>query len=227
MADIFISITNMSVNAAWLIAAVIILRFFLKNMSKKYVMALWALVGIRLMCPFTIESVLSLIPSADIVSDVTSEYGKPVGESAGTPIIVNGADSAVDNAADNAERMINPVMKDSADTSVKYGGDIFEIFFQAAAYVWCAVFVLLLLYLAVSYVHMKKKTDVKMYLDDKVWLCDGIDIPFILGVVKPQIYLPSSINIVQSDYVIKHEKMHIKYYDYIWKPLGFLILAVH
>lgn len=235
MADIFISITNMSVNAVWLIAAVIILRFFLKNMSKKYVMALWALVAIRLMCPFTIESVLSLIPSADIVSEVTSEYGKPVGEPAGNPIIVNGADSAADNSADNstdnstdnAERMIDPVMKGSADTSVEYGRSIFEMFFGAAEYVWCAVFVLLLLYLAVSYVYMRKKTDAKMYLDDKIWLCDGINIPFILGIVKPQIYLPSSINIVQSDYVIKHEKMHIKYYDYIWKPLGFLILAVH
>lgn len=211
MADIFISIVNMSMNAVWVIAAVIILRFFLKNVSKKYMMVLWALVGLRLVCPFTMESVLSLLPSSEVVSNVSSESFEPV--------IVSGIDS-VDN-------MINPVMQDKFETADGYGINKLELFFSIAGCIWCVMLAYILLYLAGSYLYMKKKTGAKMYFDDKIWLCDDIDTPFILGVVKPQIYLPSSINPLQSDYVIKHERMHLKYYDYIWKPLGFLILAIH
>ncbi len=211
MADIFISIVNMSINAVWVIAAVIILRFFLKNVSKKYMMVLWALVGLRLVCPFTMESMLSLLPSANVVSNVSPDSFEPV--------IVSGIDS-VDN-------MINPVMQDKLETLDDSGVNKIELFFSIAGCIWGVIFAYILLYLAVSYFYMKKKTDAKMLFGDKIWLCDDIDTPFILGVLKPQIYLPSSINPVQSDYVIKHERMHLKYYDYIWKPLGFIILAVH
>lgn len=211
MADIFISIVNMSINSIWVIAAVIILRLFLKNVSKKYTMVLWALVGLRLVCPFTMESMLSLVPSAKVVSNVSPESSHPV--------IVSGIDS-VDN-------MINPVMRDKFDTSDGYGINRFELFFSMAGCVWCVILAYIVCYLAGSYFYMKKKTGARMYFEDKIWLCDDIDTPFILGVIKPQIYLPSTINPVQSDYVIKHERMHLKYYDYIWKPLGFIILAIH
>lgn len=107
MADIFISIVNMSINAVWVIAAVIILRFFLKNVSKKYMMVLWALVGLRLVCPFTMESMLSLLPSANVVSNVSPDSFEPV--------IVSGIDS-VDN-------MINPVMQDKLETLDDSGVD--------------------------------------------------------------------------------------------------------
>lgn len=211
MTDIFISIVNMSINAAWVIAAVIILRFFLKNVSKKYMMVLWAFVGLRLVCPFTIESMFSLLPSSEVVSNVSSETWEPV--------IVSGIDS-VDN-------MINPVMQENFMTPGEYSINKIELFFSIAGCVWCVILAYILLYLVCSYLYMKKKTGTKMYYEDKIWLCDDINTPFILGVVKPQIYLPSNISPMQSDYVIKHERMHIKYYDYIWKPLGFVILAIH
>ncbi len=99
--------------------------------------------------------------------------------------------------------------------------------FVVAAVIWVSGIGIMLLYTAISYIRIYRRVKESAPLADKVRVCDRIESPFILGVLRPRIYLPSDINTTDREYVIAHEKAHIKRLDHIWKPLGFLLLSVY
>lgn len=331
MADVFYKILQMSISASWLILAVVVLRIFLKKVPRKIICFLWALVAIRLVCPFAIESRFSLIPDTQ---GIFADYENQL-ENAGTDNVnaglpdmrgaVGGAldnegaaggnadmasgklNNEIDNAAGNitagntaggnitggsvsdggiaagniadknnmsgnipnissgndmqggtADRVNNGGLNDisggnfegnldnadnnlsgaatSGDQKAAAGnvgyrailaGKLGGISLGRLAFIWTAGCVILLLYAVCSYILLKRKTGAAFNNGENIYICDDIDTPFILGTLSPKIYIPSLLTEEERGYVIAHEKAHLKRLDCVWKPLGFILLAVY
>ncbi len=209
MDTFMLKLFNMSITAAWLILAVIALRFLLKKAPKYIHLSMWALAGIRLICPFSIESVLSIIPSAE-----------PIPQNVQSVQPVRTVIPAVND-------IVNPVIQTLTEKPYTQGFDPVENFLSVAVYIWIAGFVSLILYSIISYLRLRRKVKISVRYKDNIFLCDNIKTPFILGIFRPKIYLPSGINANHINHVISHESAHIKRADNIIKPLGFLILCIH
>ena len=95
------------------------------------------------------------------------------------------------------------------------------------AVIWLCGMAGMLLYTAISYFQIYRQVKESAPLSDNVRMCDRIDSPFILGIVRPRIYLPSDIDTADREYVLAHERAHLKRFDHVWKPLGFLLLSVY
>ena len=211
MDALFLKLLNMGIAAGWVILAVLLLRIFLKRAPKALGCALWILVGVRLVCPFSIESVLSLIPSAETVpQEITL---------ATEPVIHSGID-AVDSA-------VNPVIASSLAPKPWESANPMQIAVFLASRLWAAGMAAMLFYALVSYLRLRRKVRAAMVLRENIWLCDAVSTPFILGILFPRIYLPSDLQEPQSACVIAHEKAHLRRRDHWWKPLGFLLLSVY
>ena len=214
MSEIFLKLVNMSITASWLVLAVVILRLVFKKAPKFIHCIMWVLVGIRLVFPFSIESVLSLIPSANTfpVENIYSSDQNIANNS-----YYHGVDSGV-GFIDNA---LNPITYDASSPEVLRSNlDIISI-------VWLVGIAAMLVYTLVSYLRIYKRVSASICVKENTFICDDIDTPFILGVLRPRIYLPSSMSEADAEYVVAHEKAHLKRLDHLWKPLGFLILAVY
>ena len=211
MEAVFLKLLNMSITASWLVLAVIVLRLLLKKAPKSIAVIMWALVAVRLVCPFSFESVLSLIPSAETIPSYTI-YSD-------TPTIQSGI-STINQA-------VNPVIAQSFEPYNNVGINLVPIITYNASIVWIVGISLMLAYTIISYLVIYKKVREAAHFKGNIWMCDRIDTPFILGVFKPRIYLPSNINEQDIQYVLAHEQAHLKRYDHIWKPLGFLLLTIY
>lgn len=211
MDAVFLKILNMSINASWLILFVCLLRPLLKRAPKTVNCLLWALVGVRLICPFSLESVLSLIPSAQTVPQNITQTNAPMIDS-GIPII----DSSV-----------NETIGESLAPTVENGANPMQVLVFAVSAAWLIGMIAMVLYGVISYVRLKLKVRASLTLKDNIRICDSISIPFILGLIKPRIYLPSGIDSDKAEYVIAHENAHLKRGDHLWKPLGFALLCVY
>lgn len=211
MGNIFVKILNMGLTAGWLILAVVILRFFLKRAPRWIICLLWALVAVRLICPFSPESALSLIPS-----------GAPLPEK-----IMTGRDFAVNTGINIVDAPVNAYLGDHYYEGVTVSADNGNRMMNLFGRVWAAGVVLMLLYSLVSYYRLYKATRVCICTEKNIYRCDGIDTPFILGIVKPRIYLPSGMKEEQAAYVTAHERAHLRRRDHWWKPAGFLLLSVY
>lgn len=331
MADVFYKILQMSISASWLILAIVVLRIFMKKVPRKIICFLWALVAIRLVCPFAIESRFSLIPDTQ---GIFADYENQL-ENAGTDNVNAGlpdmsgaiggaldnegaaggnADMAsgklnneIDNAAGNitagntaggnitggsvsdggiaagniadknnmsgnipnissgndmqggtADRVNNGGLNDisggnfegnldNADNNLSgaatsdnqkaaagnpgytaiLAGKLGGISLGRLAFIWTAGCVILLLYAVCSYILLRRKTGAAFNNGENIYICDDIDTPFILGIFSPKIYIPSLLTEEERGYVIAHEKAHLKRLDCVWKPLGFILLAVY
>ena len=331
MADVFYKILQMSISASWLILAIVVLRIFLKKVPRKIICFLWALVAIRLVCPFAIESRFSLIPDTQ---GIFADYENQL-ENAGTDNVnaglpdmsgaVGGAldnegaaggnadmasgklNNEIDNAAGNitagntaggnitggsvsdggiaagniadknnmsgnipnissgndmqggtADRVNNGGLNDisggnfkgnldNADNNLSgaatsdnqkaaagnpgytaiLAGKLGGISLGRLAFIWTAGCVILLLYAVGSYILLRRKTGAAFNNGENIYICDDIDTPFILGIFSPKIYIPSLLTEEERGYVIAHEKAHLKRLDCVWKPLGFILLAMY
>ncbi len=211
MEDLFLRILNMSITGAWIVLAVCVLRLVLKKAPKWVSAALWGLVAIRLVCPFSLESIFSLLPSAETVpSDIAMSRNPTV--ATGVPAL---------------NSVINPVLQGSFTPEPSYSVNPLQVVNFIAAVVWIVGMVAMLLYAAISYIRLRKKTRESLLSHDNVYLCDRIDTPFILGLFKPRIYLPSDMDENDVEHVLAHEKAHLQRHDHWWKPFGFLLLTVH
>lgn len=211
MEAIFLKIFNMSITAGWLALAVILLRFLLKKVPKWLTVLLWGLVGLRLVCPWSLESVFSLIPSAETLpQNITSTQ---------TPQIHSGISYL--------NSTINPVISETLAPTPEKSVTPMETVMLIAAVVWLCGVALMLLYTAVSFIKIRKSVREAVALRDNIWECDGVSTPFILGIFKPRIYLPSDLSESDFEYVIAHEKAHLKRRDHLIKPLSFLLLSVY
>lgn len=321
MANVFYKILQMSISASWLILAIVVLRIFLKKVPRKIICFLWALVAIRLVCPFAIESRFSLIPDTQsIFANYENQLGN-VGTddvNAGLPDMSDTIGGALDNegaadgnvdaakgklnneidnaagnitngnaaagsltdrniadgnitagsvsnisngndmAGDNSGRVNNGGLNDilggnfagntdNADNNLSgaatsgsqkdaagnlgytaiLAGKLGGISLGRFAFIWTAGCVILLLYAVGSYILLRRKTRVAFNNGENIYICDDIDTPFILGTFSPKIYIPSSLTEEERGYVIAHEKAHLRRLDCVWKPLGFILLAVY
>ncbi len=211
MSEFFLSVVNMSISASWIVLAVLLIRALFKKAPKWFTVLLWSIVGIRLISPFSYESVLSLIPSVETISpeimlDRTPEINT------GIPIINNA---------------VNPVITGSFAPEPLTSANPLQILIPILAVVWFLGIAVMLLYTVISYCHVKYKVRTAVLLRDDIFQSERVVSPFVLGIIKPKIYLPFSISEEDITHVIAHEEAHIRRKDHWWKPLGFLILTVH
>ena len=211
MEAIFLKILNMSITASWLVLAIVILRLILKKAPKAISVFMWALVGVRLICPFSFESILSLIPSAETIPQEII-YSEAPAIHSGVPIF---------------NSTVNPIISENLAPEVGASVNPMQVIAFIASVVWIVGIAAMVLYTVVSYFRIHRKVREAVPYQDNIWLCDHIDTPFILGVIRPRIYLPSNMSGQDIEYVIAHEKAHLKRHDHWWKPLGFLLLTVY
>lgn len=213
MEGIFVKLLNMSVSASGFILIAVLLRALLKRSPKWIHCLLWGLVAVRLVCPLSFESSFSLAPRADFVEaklGVQSEDGRYMNSA-------TDVSKALNDDLDNAQNK-NLANEGNADRQ----GD-----WKKISWTWFVGAVLLLSYAAISYLRFRKKVQASVRLRDGIYVCDNIRTPFILGVIRPGIYLPSDMDEVQTDNVIAHERAHLSRLDQVWKPLGYCLLAVY
>lgn len=211
MTEVFLKLLNMSIAAGWLILVVIILRVLLKRVPKWTRFILWAFVAVRLVCPFSFESVFSLIPSAETVPQEIMYMKEPT---------IHTGVLAVNN-------IVNPLLAESMAPLPENSVNPVQVVTAVAANVWLLGLFGMLLYAVGSFFGIKRKVAASMRLSDKMYLCDYIETPFILGIIKPRIYIPSTLEKENITYVIAHEEAHMKRRDHLWKPLGFALLSVY
>ncbi len=211
MENIFLKLLNMSISAGWLVLAVVVVRFLFKKAPRWAVCLLWAMVALRLVFPFPIESALSLIPSAETVPD---EFMFP-----GIPEVHTGVSSL--------NSVINPIIGETLAPNPMTSANPSQILTAIASRVWILGIIIMALYAFISYVRIRLKVRVSAPKEKGIYITDGINTPFILGVVRPKIYLPSAMEEENTQYVIAHEKAHLSRLDHLWKPLGYLLLSIY
>lgn len=210
MESVFLKLINMSITAGYSVISVLILRIVLKKAPKWINVLLWAFVAIRLVCPFSFVSIFSLIPSADTIR--TDVYNA-------RPYVHTGI-----NGIDND---INGYLGDHYFEGVTVPVDNTRHILLSAAVIWIIGMICMLLYMDLSYSKIRKRVDEGVLMRENIYLCDRIETPFILGIFRPHIYLPFTMSQQDMEYVISHEKAHLRRWDHIWKPMGFFLLTVY
>ena len=251
---LFLKILNMSITASFIALAAIILRFFLRKSPRWISCLLWALVAIRLLIPFSFESHLSLMPEGEPIptpaalsevkegppenspqSNIYNDYIEPEigneGEYSGIVIPDNNVNIPENTPEASPEIMENEVSDSTqtqstvSATGVKEQNGIKVL--KVLSWVWVSGIALMALYCTLSYLKIKRKVKVSLLREENIYYCDEVKSPFILGLIKPKIYLPSNITEEDAGFVIAHEKAHLKRRDHLIKPLGFLLLTIH
>lgn len=211
MDDVFLKLVNLSISASWLILAVLVLRVVLKKAPKWVMPLLWGVVALRLVCLFSIESALSLIPSAETIpSEIVTETREPVLYEQATLDIVT-----------------NPTLPSAAEVPVGVSRQQAQVDFNIYSVLWLAGMAALLVHALVSAGKLKRKLATAILLRDNIYESEFVDSPFVFGVVKPNIYLPMHMDEGTAAYVIAHERAHLARRDHWWKVLGYLVLALH
>lgn len=211
MSEFFLKIVNMSISASWVVVAVLALRFCLKKAPKWANVLLWGIVAVRMVFPFSIESVLSLIPSAETIS----------------PTIMMEQTPSVQTGVPALNHVINPVISSSFTPAPGASANPLQIWIPVLTGIWLFGIAALFLYSAVSYWRLHRKVCEAVILRGNIYQSEKVCSPFVLGIIKPKIYLPYHMDSREMDHVIAHEQTHIRRKDHWWKPLGFLLLTIH
>lgn len=209
METLFLNIVNMSMTASWIILAVLFLRLIFHKAPKSYRILLWGLVAIRLICPISLESIFSLVPNTSIISNEMLNHTEETMQHGfeGSQLIIyqGGTTNTIPNTT--SSQVFDW-------TSICMG-------------IWLVGMILMATYCIYSYVKLFEQTKESIHLEKNIYMCDRIQSPFILGFIKPKIYVPAIMNDIQEEIILEHEYTHIKHKDYFWKPLGYLILTIH
>ena len=212
MSGIFLKLLNLSISASWLVLVVLALRLVLKRAPKWVNVLLWGMVALRLMLPFSIESALSLIPSAETLSSEVVRFDP-------APTITSGV-TIIDNA-------VNPSLSESFAAAPLASVNPLYVWTYLAGWVWLIGLAAMLAYALVSYLRLRRRVSASIPLRENIYVCDEVPSPFILGIVRPRIYLPSALDEAQRGSVLSHERAHLARRDHWWKPLGYALLAVY
>lgn len=215
MSSFFITVLNMSLTASYVALFVIVIRFVLSKLQvpKVYSYALWAIVAFRLVFPFSFESVFSLIPvEPNVIPQDIGLHQSPA---------INTGFAFIDNTVNNSIRATLPPVDMAASVNSM------QIILEIGALVWLLGIGLLFSYTLFSYLRLKRKLTFATRVEGHIFETDQIQTPFVLGFVKPRIYLPTRLDEQHTNYILKHEQTHIRRYDYLIKPLAFLALVLH
>ena len=210
MNALFLKLLNMSICAGWLALAVLLLRPLLKKAPKWVSVLLWGIVALRLILPISIESALSLIPSAQTIPMDIALSPAP----------------AVDTGVNVLDKALNPIFSQSAPTP---GASVnpMQIFVAVGANVWLLGVIAMTLYAALSYLRVRRRVRAAVRLRENIYQSEYVDSPFVLGFFRPRIYLPFRMDEQDMAHVLAHEQAHICRKDHWWKPLGFLLLTLY
>ncbi|MBQ6719655.1 MAG: hypothetical protein IJN20_04825 [Oscillospiraceae bacterium] len=211
MEALFLKLVNMSITASWLVLAVIAVRLVFRRTPRWILCLLWGLVALRLIVPFSIESAFSLIPSAQPLPQNIIYTAQPELQS-GIFIIDN---------------TVNPMLASSMTPIEPASANPTQIWSFILSQIWILGLVLMMVYTAISYLLLKRKVAAAIPLGRGIKQCEFVDSPFVLGFLRPVIYLPFDMAESDMAYVLAHEKAHIRRKDHWWKPLGFLLLSIY
>ena len=211
MNELFLKIINMSILASWLILAVLILRLVLKKAPKWVNVLLWGIVAVRLICPFSFESALSLIPSAETFPEK----------------IISGPSFDIQTGISPVDNRINDYLGDRYFEGVTVPANNGNNIMTILTIVWTIGILLLVAYTVISYWRLRRKVDTAVRYKDNIFQSENVSSPFVLGIINPRIYLPFSMNEQNLEHVVAHEQAHIRRKDHWWKPLGFLLLTIY
>ena len=216
MGNIFFKLLNNSITAGWLILVVLCIRFLFRKMPKWVGCLLWGVVAIRLILPFSIESMFSLQPSAEPIKSSTTVEGEIL------PYV-----PSVDSDLAFVERLVNPMLAENFAYEETNSAAPLQVVMEIAGFFHLCGMLVLLIFAVGSMIKLYLLVRESVHYKENIFICDAVKSPFILGIVKPKIYLSSSLSEGEMDYIIAHEKAHLSRKDYIWKPLGYLLLCVY
>ncbi len=206
---LFMILLNRSLAACWLVLAIIILRPFLRRVSKSLCCALWGLVAFRLLCPFSLPSVFSLIPSVKLITTALPPAQSPVFDGI-LPIVEQGANDLVHSPSG-----IDP-------SAVSHSATLTQV----VTWLWLAGFSLFMLYALFSTLRLYVRVRDSVKQDGGYWMCDWVSFPFVLGVFRLRIILPFNVDERDIPYILAHERAHLARRDHWRKPIAYLLLAV-
>ncbi len=211
MTAVFLKLFNMSVSAGWLLAVVLMLRVAFKKMPKWITVLLWGVAAVRLVCPVSIESALSLIPSAEVLPNK----------------VLSGPTFTVDTGIVPVDTQVNAYLDAHYFEGMTVPFDHGKTVMTVLAAIWLLGVLGVLVYMALSYWQLHRAVDTAVLLRDNIYRSEHVESPFILGIIRPRIYIPFAMNTGEQSYVLAHETAHIRRGDHLWKPLGALLLAVY
>ena len=211
MDSVFLKILNMSITASWLILAVMLIRKLLKKAPKWIACVLWVLVAIRLVLPISFQSELSVVPSSETIPSDIALSDAP----------------AINSGIYYVNSMVNPMLEESFAPNVSSSANPMQLIVSIASTLWLVGMAALLIYALYSYIRLRRTVRASIPLSENIMTCDDVKTPFILGIFKPRIYVPTSVSGRTLEHVIAHETAHIKRRDHWWKPLGYIILTVY
>ncbi|MBQ3193411.1 MAG: M56 family metallopeptidase [Oscillospiraceae bacterium] len=227
MTELFFKLADLSIDAGWLVLTVIAARFLLKKAPKSLHCCLWILVAVRLVCPFSWESVFSLMPERP---EVPKGVQFAVSHAQPGQIVYSRSEPVQEDAGEqprSVSYVAVPTFEGETRALKVSHPDVMGVVLGHAGWIWLGGMTLMCAYAAVSYLRIRKRIRVSLELSPGVLLCDYIDTPFILGILRPKICLPSEMNPADAAQVLAHEKAHLKRRDHWWKPLGYLLLSIY
>ncbi len=216
MGDIFLQILNRSITAGWLILAVLFIRLIFRTIPKWMNCLLWGAVAIRLICPFTIESQFSILPSAEPVKTSTIVEGE-----------VQNYIPSIDSHLTIVENTINPMLTETFAYNESESVAPLQVVTYTAGMIWVCGMILLLICAIGSMIRLHKLIREAVCVRENIYICDAVKSPFILGIARPQVYLSSSLSEKEMNYIVAHESAHLRRKDHWWKPLGYLLLCIY
>lgn len=211
MNELFLKLLNMGIATSWLILAVIAMRFVFRRAPKTIRVVLWSLVGLRLVWPFSWESILSMVPSRETISPNVLKDAIPSIHS-GTPIV---------------NQAVNPLLSESMALTEGVSVNPIQVITSVATVVWLAGVATLLLSGVISTVRLRRCVADAVRLRDNLWQCERIASPFVFGLFRPRVYLPLDLDSASLTSVVRHEQAHIFRHDHWIKPAGYLLLTVY
>lgn len=209
-----------SMTAGVIVLVILLLRVLLRRAPKIYCYLLWALVLYRLLCPFTFMSPVSFM---GMVERVEAVRGQPVRTSDFSAVLIEGEPQMDQNVMAASD---GPAVVQREHVGI-WLSQRTRLILRVSVYVWITGMAVMLLYGGLSLLFMKRRLREAVSVRDHIYLSDHIPIPFVMGILRPRIYLPSSLEEKEWDYIILHERTHIRRGDHIIRILSFVALAIY
>ncbi len=216
MGDVFLKLLNMSITAAWFILAVVCIRLIFRKIPKWVNCLLWGAVAIRLICPFSIESRFSILPSTEPIKSSTVVGGE-----------VQNYIPSIDSHLTIVEHTINPMLKETFAYHESASAAPWQIITYIAGLAWVSGMIFLIICAMGSMIRLHNLVREAVCFSGNIYICDAVKTPFILGIARPRIYLPSALSEIEMNHIIAHESAHLKRRDHWWKALGYVLLCVY